>query len=256
MRRSASGAHGFGLRQRLACWSVLLALLATTGACGQRASVNFKVTVNVNDNGTRRTGWSVWQFNAAKGFPQGYAVRLRGDAIAVDLPGRGTLFATLHERNDNGGLGSRGRLGLIPEAKFGDLERQRRRQPRRHKSRVDDLREIAAQEGASARLECVRNIRPYANFCPFMVRFRDPMDPTTVEAVDPADLGATFGPGVTLESIEVTITRAPITRTAEQRLPWLDSYRNRVFDDHTGAIYSSDNELLVRRIRVSAFTSR
>jgi hypothetical protein len=61
---------------------------------------------------------------------------------------------------------------------------------------------------------------------PPMVTFDDLARPDTVRAVDPADLAATFGPGVTLVSLTMEITDAPLTTGAMASvLPWLPDYR-------------------------------
>ncbi len=56
---------------------------------------------------------------------------------------------------------------------------------------------------------------------PRLVRFRDIQDPGTVEAVDPDDLAASFGPGVRLLRATIAITDAPATTGIETTLAWL-----------------------------------
>jgi len=58
---------------------------------------------------------------------------------------------------------------------------------------------------------------------PVLVRFRDPKVPTSVELVDPLNLAASFGSGVTLTRASVEITDDPVTKGIETRLPWLAS---------------------------------
>lgn len=60
-----------------------------------------------------------------------------------------------------------------------------------------------------------------------LVTFRDIDDPASVEKVDPANLAATFGEGVSLKRITVELTDGPVTRGIEERLPWLPNvYEN------------------------------
>jgi hypothetical protein len=47
---------------------------------------------------------------------------------------------------------------------------------------------------------------------PLLVTFDDINDPTTVKRVDPDDLAASFGPGVSLNRITLTITDEPVAR--------------------------------------------
>ncbi len=57
-----------------------------------------------------------------------------------------------------------------------------------------------------------------------LVTFGDLDDPTSVEEVDPDDLGATFGEGNSLRRITVQITDDPVTTGIEKRLEWLSEY--------------------------------
>ena len=56
---------------------------------------------------------------------------------------------------------------------------------------------------------------------PMMVRFADESDPTSVALVDPDDLAASFGEGVSLRRITVELTDDPVTASIEDRLGWL-----------------------------------
>jgi hypothetical protein len=62
---------------------------------------------------------------------------------------------------------------------------------------------------------------------PMLVRFRDISDPLSVEKVDPANLSATLGPGVTLRRATIEITDDPVTTGIEERLPWLKELEKR-----------------------------
>jgi hypothetical protein len=55
-----------------------------------------------------------------------------------------------------------------------------------------------------------------------LVRFRDPGDPATLEAVEPDALDRAFGPGVTLKAIKIQITDEPVTTGIKSRLNWLE----------------------------------
>ena len=65
---------------------------------------------------------------------------------------------------------------------------------------------------------------------PELVRFRDIRDPKTVELVDPNDLAKSFGAGVKLRRIMLTVVDGPVTVGIEQRLPWLVRYGNKMLD--------------------------
>lgn len=68
---------------------------------------------------------------------------------------------------------------------------------------------------------------------PLFVRSRDTARPETVMKVDSNDLSGHFGPGHTLRAVTVTATAAPVTRTIDRWLPWLDRYRHRQLDGST-----------------------
>lgn len=56
---------------------------------------------------------------------------------------------------------------------------------------------------------------------PMLVTFRDINDPKTVERVDPTNLAATFGPGVSLKRATIEMTDEPVTTGIEKRLGWV-----------------------------------
>ena len=60
---------------------------------------------------------------------------------------------------------------------------------------------------------------------PLLVTFDDITDPTTVHLVDPSNLAATFGPGVSLAAVTLEITDADVTEgRVEGVLGWLGPY--------------------------------
>ena len=64
---------------------------------------------------------------------------------------------------------------------------------------------------------------------PTMARFRDINDPKSIEAVNPGDLAATYGPDAKFLHATLEITDAPVTSgVIEKKLPWL---RNMIGDD-------------------------
>ena len=66
---------------------------------------------------------------------------------------------------------------------------------------------------------------------PFFVTFRDLSDPRSVERVDPDDLAATFGPGVRLADVTVTLSDEEVTRgTVFRLLPWIEGYEGNLQD--------------------------
>ena len=66
---------------------------------------------------------------------------------------------------------------------------------------------------------------PRAHY-PMLVTFSDITDPKTVQKVDPENLAATFGPGVSLKRITLEITDEPVTEgKVENVLGWLNNLK-------------------------------
>ena len=194
----------------------LFTILCSLGlaACNRPAEVHYRVTVEVNDRGTIRSGSSVWAFALSKSalpLASPYNPHFRGEAVAVDLPGRGTLFALVQGET----------VKTYPENLFGNLQRSQADQSL-SSDRIEDLRRIKAMLGSSEELVCTDP--PWIGLsCPMLVRFRDSRAPETVEKVDPADLVASFGPDVKLQRVTVKITDDPVTVGIQKKLPWLQN---------------------------------
>ncbi len=194
-----------------------LALMTTTG-CGNSAEVRYKVTVEIDDNGTPRSGSSVWSWSLRKptvALASRYDGRFRGEAVAVDLGKGGTLFALLRAED-----GSPGTVQMWPERLFEDLGSGFGDRPR-------SIRQIASNEGIVRTLPrwrpaISRSREPTVQY-PLLVRFRSLGRPESVEAVDPAALDKSFGEGVKLRRITVQITNEAATSGIEKRLGWLEA---------------------------------
>ena len=104
----------------------------------------------------------------------------------------------------------------------------------------------APKEKVVAKLVKLRETREVPRrFYPVLVTFGDVSDPKTVTRVDPQDLAASFGPGVSLSAVTLEITDAPVTEgVVEGVLGWWCDYRTRQarLNDSTSIAVSS-NEL-------------
>jgi hypothetical protein len=75
------------------------------------------------------------------------------------------------------------------------------------------LPEVTDTAEAGSTLEMLRASRVLSpDLYPLLVTFDDVNDPTTIKRVDPANLGNSFGPGYSLDSMTMTITAEPVTR--------------------------------------------
>lgn len=196
----------------------LLAAIPALSACNSSAEVRYRVTVEVDDRGTPVSASSVWKFVLTKGIRGTFEGNLHGEAVALPLAGRGTLYALLTGRTPAGKPSSPSDMAMLPERLFGGPGQARNGQLPANPDRIDDVRDIAGRTGETAVLDASR-IRPGWNDFPFLVRFADPSDPKSVVAIDPADLESHFGAGVTLRRITVTITDDEMTAGRLGTLP-------------------------------------
>jgi len=197
-------------RTLIASGTLALAALALTG-CGNRSSTfRYRLTVEVDTPQGVKTGSSVievdltdtgdgaWVLPDARGIN----AELRGEAVAVDLPGGQALFALLRtEQDGDAAVWFAHRAVNAPPQFDGEYAGIRR---------TDYMKEhklAGVLEGANR---------------PMLVTFGDPADPTSVARVDPDDLAATFGNGVILRGITVQLTDDPVTSGIEERLGWLE----------------------------------
>jgi hypothetical protein len=157
---------------------------------------------------------------------------VRGEAVVVDLGERGALFVLLQDIDRPQGPGFGASPEYIVQSAFPPV-------PGPDVMTSANMRRYA--RGGEK-----RDLKP--GELPLLVRFRDISDPKTVEKVDPANLAASFGAGVTFKKATVEIVSpgwfpfnrfglpwpewifgTPITRGIDTRLPWLnhlDRYRS------------------------------
>jgi hypothetical protein len=174
-------------------FAIILCAILLSG-CSFRAT-NYRLTIEVEGNGAVYSGTGVWRYETIRGWSETF----KGQAIPIDVGTKGTIYVLLRQRTPEGNAGDN--MYYI-----GNLF-----------TRSGVERRI----GASLPIDCPSSLRGGGSYCPFMVRFRDDRDPATVEAVDPNDMTVTFGPGVSLRSITVTITKDCVTEGLVKRLPWV-----------------------------------
>ena len=210
-------------------------VLPALSACGSTDTFRYKMTVEVETPEGVKTGYAVREIVQHRppnipmlGEDRG-STSVIGEAVAVDIAPGKTLFALLTGRDgyvDYAGSGVAAIFRVMGAARPG----------------------IAPHE----LWPMVPVIdRPHTDPMPMLVTFGDMADPTTIARVDPDDLAATFGEGVTLRRITVQQTDDPVTTGVEERLGWLGEYRNISF---AGNRYSIDSSLQ-DTLRAGAFVS-
>jgi len=175
------------------------------------AHVRYRLDVTLEVDGAPFTGSVVQELTVSHGlfriFPNSRLItrNVRGQALALDLPGRGTLFVTM-------ALYCPGRTEW-GQCKYG------------YAYLVDEACGIKREEGFAA---YVRRFKRLDGSCsltadnlPVMVRFDDEDDQSSAHIVRPEHLAAAFGAGVRFIGASVTFTGAPLTTGLRTRLRWL-----------------------------------
>lgn len=188
----------------------------TVGACGLLSSntYRYRMTVEVDTPQGLRSGSSVIevQTSIGSGIPDtSLQTKVRGEAVAVDLPNGATLFALLRTPDDGDGA-----AGFAPAA---------------YQPVLPDLRETDTEDWSDLLQVLKRQREPAVlppSYYPTLVRFRDIRNPASVEFVGPGNLAASFGAGVELRRITVQITRDSVTSGVEKHLKWLPSQRGQL----------------------------
>lgn len=186
----------------------MLGLLAATagtlalGSCGNTDKLRYRMKLEVETPQGLRTGNAVREVSHFKPWPipsigeSRQQWRVKGEAVMVDLSGGKILFAVLSGEDGNVDFGGWSVWWLF--------------------------RQIGGQQIELWPASPVTNAPRISAPRPMLVTFSDIADPASVKLVDPADLAASFGPGVKLKRITVEITDDPVTSGIEKRLGWLE----------------------------------
>ncbi len=199
--------------------AIRVALIALSlGSCAlgedEAPDYRYRLTVEVETPEGLRSGSSVIEVQQtlvrAGSSPANQAVerRVRGEAVAVDLPGGKTLFALLRSKNDVDWA------SLV----FPNLAPQRKGEP--FADQLDNVLEVTGTQ-VLPRMWPPRLYVPKSEAYPLMVSFEDETDPTTVTMIKPDEFAAAFGRGVVLKRVTVELTDDPVTTGLEARLPWV-----------------------------------
>ena len=195
---------------RLVAMAAVAVLAACDGVTGERFGqqlepYRYRLTAIVDTPKGERRGSSVievqWSEPGTIMGTQGSAGHtVKGEAVAVDLADGQTLFVLLRSPA-NPDWAAWALRDVIPNLKDATgADRAVHPLPRQY-----------------------RQISETVDNYPYMVRFRDPADPQSVEQVDPADLAKSFGPGIRLKSLTVQVTDDMLTLGIEERLGWLEA---------------------------------
>ncbi len=173
---------------------ILLALFSLSRC--DRYSWHQKLTIAIETPAGEVSGASVsavsWRKHWIPTDGMGWSFDLTGEAVVVEVtPGR-YLFALLK------GAGTTEYMGSVAAASIAGRE-----------GRVIDgalFDEVRDKRDRAAGVIVVPEYQ-----YPMLVTFGDIADPASVRLVDPANLAASFGPGVRLKSVTLEVTDAPMT---------------------------------------------
>lgn len=206
-------------------WALVAAVLLAgceTAVEDQAPDYRYRLTVEVETPEGLKAGSSVIEVQQTLGragsSPANQAVsrRVRGEAVAVDLPDGQTLYALL--RSDfNIDWASYLFVNLVPKSDepFADS--------------LDNVLELKGEQTLPRMWPPVGHLGERTAY-PMLVTFGDEADPTSVAKVDPDNLAATFGKGVKLKRITAELTDDPVTTGIEERLGWLPEYYDKMLD--------------------------
>lgn len=181
------------------------ALLSGCGLFGGN-SYRFRMTVEVETPQGLKTGSSVYSvlgFTTSELITGGTSsdTEFKGEAAMVDLGGGRVLFALLRMANwtsSDDNLAIMSMKAMDPDYDY---------------NKKDSAQRIAAGRAIVSPAEVAPQDYP------LLVTFKDMQDPTSLTRVDPANLAASFGPGVWLKRIVVEVTDDEVTAGIAERLP-------------------------------------
>lgn len=176
--------------------------------------IRYRLTAEVETPEGVRTGSSVIETIWDRGLS---GASVKGEAVAIDLPNRQTLFILLRTASNPDWAGGVPGLNPPDDPKRPMNANEREAEAGRQVAWMRANRDVHYLWG--------RNVpKDRAQYLPFMVRFANLSDPSSAERVEPEDLSASFGRGYSLKSLSVTITREPVTHNIERRLTWLGRF--------------------------------
>jgi hypothetical protein len=192
------------MMSRRAFVGVAGAMAILLSGCGSSETFRYKMAVELETPQGVKTGFAVREVSYYARPAGGGGMRVRGEAVMVDIgPGK-TLFALLTGANGDGDYAA----GVFDFALKAEME--------------PGGANTGYIAGKYAELypTAPRTKSPIQfGALPMLVTFSDINDPKSVEQVDPADLAASFGVGVRLKRIVIEKTDEDVTTGTQKRLP-------------------------------------
>jgi len=212
----------------------------------QSAIINYRITVTLDDNGIKRSGYSVVSVSY-KAQPQllpevhPYYILAKQEAVMIELPGRGNLFALL-------GGGKVSGDSFDPRWPMNDYVSLNTVNPEADLlTRINALKRLGEKSRVTLQRGCRDGSQKpdcYRNNYPGFVCFGTPMDFSSIRLLSPDDLSPCFGPGVGLKSVTMEVTDEPLTNNhieqfVDMTFPY-NGFDNLAKDDPRRAISPSN----------------
>lgn len=201
--------------------SAIAAVVVAFNLMFPSVTIRYRLTLHAEVDGKPAVGAGVVQVTYSKALGTtgaDYGAHVRGEAIILNLPGKGSVFALLREGQD-----SRSAPDYIVLRAFQFPGGALPRPVEQGMSQVDRLAGMVEL--------------PFENL-PMLIRFREANNPLTVERIDPSNLETAFGSGVKLTRVTLEIVPSgfwplnvvglsgvPISAGITITLPWLNAVR-------------------------------
>ena len=197
---------------------VLLAVFTLTRS--ERYSWRQKLTITIETPAGEVSAASVsqvsWRKHWVRTDGMGWDYELTDEAVVVEVTPAHYLFALLK------GAGTTEYMGTVAAASIVG-----------RKGRVIDGALFDEVRDRNDRAAGVITVPEYQY--PMLVTFADITDPASVELIDPADLAASFGPGVKLKSVVLEVTDEAVTKPIlDGLLGWLGPFPEPALGPATG----------------------
>jgi hypothetical protein len=208
--------------------AIVVVMVAVSAALFPSATVRYRLALEAAVDGKSASGSGVIEVTYGKKLrllpnESDLYFDVHGEAVALGLGQRGTLFALL-----KGGEDSRSGAETIVLRAF---------------NFPGGIITGGVEDGISRVRKLSGKVELPLSSLPLLVRFRNINDPMTVEKVDPLNLGRSFGSGVkltraTLEIVSagiwplnsLGITGEPITDNLQEKLVWLKGTKGGYLD--------------------------
>ena len=191
----------------------LACLILAACTSGDAPDYRYRLTVEVATPEGLKTGSSVIQVrqrmvrSSSAPSDSGVSRSVRGEAVAVDLPGGQTLFALLRSVHSVDWAANLMQT-LAPNTQEETFEQE-----------LDNMLALKSEIVLPRMFPPVGHL-PERTAYPMFVTFGDIDNPASVERVDPDDLAATFGEGFEIKRITVQMNDDLVTTGILKRLRW------------------------------------